>query len=128
MTVEELQLFANQLDTLPSKVDGRDAVTQLLKQVETFQIEAKRAMTNADIDIEDLNKIIENGSNLDVDLPELNELKLKAKRAQWLDDAKEIIDDPLSGSFDHIKSLIETGMELPPNPTVEKILGKDSGF
>ena len=67
------------------------------------------------------------GSNLDVDLPELNELKVKAKQHEWLDKAKDILEDPMADSFDHIKEVIEEGMELPPSPKVEKILGELSG-
>ena len=72
-------------------------------------------------------KVIETGSTLDVDLPELGELKAKAKQHEWLDEAKDILEDPMADSFDHIKEVIETGMELPPSPKVEKILGELTG-
>ena len=36
LTVEELQLFATQLETLPAKVEGREAVDGLLKQVNFY--------------------------------------------------------------------------------------------
>ena len=125
MTVEELQLFANQLDTLPAIVSGRDSVVQLLEQVEKFQESAKKLLNNKkNDDLDDLNKIIETGSGFDIDLPELEELKQKAKRVQWIQDAKDILDDPMAESFDHIKEILETGMELPPSPQVERILGK----
>jgi hypothetical protein len=68
------------------------------------------------------------GSNLDVDLPELTELKAKAKQHEWLEEANEIIEDPMADSFDHIKEVIERGMELPPSPKVEKILGELTGI
>ena len=60
-------------------------------------------------------------------MPELTELKAKAKQHEWLEEANEIIEDPMADSFDHIKEVIETGMELPPSPKVEKILGELSG-
>ena len=128
LTVEELQLFSNQLDTLPIKVSGKDCVTQLLEQVVKFQETAQKLLSNNKIeDLEEINKVIETGSNLDVDLPELNELKVKAKQHEWLDKAKDILEDPMADSFDHIKEVIEEGMELPPSPKVEKILGELSG-
>jgi hypothetical protein len=44
LTVEELQLFATQLQTLPVKVDGREAVEALLVQVEKFQTTAHKLL------------------------------------------------------------------------------------
>ena len=113
---------------MPAKVSGRDAVTQLLEQVEKFQEAAKKLLNKKSDDVEELNKVIETGSGLDVDLPELEELKHKSKRVQWLEDAKEVLDDPMAGSFQHIKDIIEAGMELPPSPQVERILGELSGL
>jgi len=129
LTVEELQLFSNQLDNIPIKVSGKDCVTQLLEQVVKFKETAQKLLTNNKLeDLEELKKVIETGSNLDVDLPELTELKAKAKQHEWLEEANEIIEDPMADSFDHIKEVIETGMELPPSPKVEKILGELSGL
>lgn len=128
LTVEELQLFANQLDTLPAKVSGRDTVIQLLEQVEKFQTAAKKLLSKNVEDVEELNKVIETGSGLDVDLPELEELKQKSKQVQWLDEAKDILEDPMSGPLENIKEILETGMELSPSPQVERILGELSGL
>jgi hypothetical protein len=44
LTVEELQLFATQLETLPAKVEGREAVESLLQQVDKFQTEANKLL------------------------------------------------------------------------------------
>ncbi len=129
LTVEELQLFSSQLDTLPVKVSGKECVTQLLDQVQKFQESANAMLSKSKSqDLEDLKKLIETGSALDVDLQELNDLKGKAKELEWLDEAKEIMDDPMGDSTDHIKQVIETGMELAPSPKVEKLLGELSGL
>ena len=62
LTVEELQLFSNQLDTLPIKVSGKDCVTQLLEQVVKFQETAQKLLSNNKIeDLEEINKVIETG-------------------------------------------------------------------
>ena len=64
----------------PIKVSGRDTVIQLLEQVEKFQTAAKKLLSKNVEDVEELNKVIETGSGLDVDLPELEELKQKSKQ------------------------------------------------
>ena len=64
------------------KVSGRDTVIQLLEQVEKFQTAAKKLLSQKTDDVEELNKVIETGSGLDVDLPELEELKQKSKQVK----------------------------------------------
>ena len=66
----------------PYKVSGRDTVIQLLEQVEKFQTAAKKLLSQKTDDVEELNKVIETGSGLDVDLPELEELKQKSKQVK----------------------------------------------
>lgn len=128
LTVEELQLFVTQLEALPARVTGRESVALLLEQVEKFQKTAQKLLKKDKVDAEELNKVIETGCSFDVDLQELNELKNKHKQVEWLEEAKEIIDDPLSGTFDHIKEVMDAGRELAPHPAVEKSLGEISGL
>ncbi len=128
LTVEELQLFATQLETLPAVVTGHEAVTQLLEQVEKFQAKAEKLINAKKVDADEISKCIEVGCSLDVDLGELDQLKAKLKQIEWLEEAKEILDDPLSGSFESIKEVLDAGMELGPHPEVEKALGEISGL
>jgi len=63
LTVEELQLFSNQLDTLPIKVSGKECVTQLLEQVVKFQETAQKLLSNNKIEdvensIKSLNQVL----------------------------------------------------------------------
>ena len=51
-----------------------------MEQVEKFQTAAKKLLSKNVEDVEELNKVIETGSGLDVDLPELEELKQKSKQ------------------------------------------------
>ena len=53
-----------------------------MEQVEKFQTAAKKLLSKNVEDVEELNKVIETGSGLDVDLPELEELKQKSKQVQ----------------------------------------------
>jgi hypothetical protein len=64
LTVEELQLFVTQLETLPARVTGCEAVTQLLEQVEKFQTSSQKFLCSSgdDHDIDELTKVIEFGS------------------------------------------------------------------
>lgn len=70
--------------------------------------------------------MIESASTLDVDLPELNKLKQKQKQTTWLLEVNELLED--GESFTNLKEYMETGMELPPHPAVERALGEISGL
>lgn len=128
LTVEELQLFANQLDTLPAKVSGHEAVTELISQVECFQKEAQKLLDSVKSDANELGKCIEVGVQLDVELPELNLLRSKHRQTEWLKEVNEILLDSANASFDQLKEAMESGTDLPPHPAVEKALGQISGL
>ena len=59
LTVEELQLFANQLEMLPAKVSGHVAVKELITQVESFQKDASKLLEMKKPDAKDIEKCVE---------------------------------------------------------------------
>ncbi len=128
LTVEELQLFANQLEMLPAKVQGHEAVSDLLEAVEGFQKDARKLLEMDSPDVKDMEKCVEVGGGLDVELPELATLKSRLKTAEWLDEVSEMLEDPHNSSFEQLKEAVETGTDLPPDPAVEKALGEISGL
>ena len=78
LTLEELQLFANQLETLPAKVTGHDGVAELLDNVASFQREAGRLLGRDSVEVEDIDKCLEKGEGLEIDLVELGQLKARS--------------------------------------------------
>jgi histone demethylase JARID1 len=120
LTVEELELFSNQLQTLPVKVQGHKAVEDLLKQVQEFKEGAHKLLARDisgkkladgkkpdktkgedkegedESDVEELSKdilkCIETGLNLDVDLEEMTELKIRQKQVDWLVEVEEFLE------------------------------------
>ena len=91
LTVEELQLFSSQLNSLPTKVSGHDAVQDLLDQVDRFKKDACKwldmdpnAAAKSDTASKDMNKCIEVGVSLDVELDELNDLKTRHQQGKNL--------------------------------------------
>lgn len=83
MTVEELQLFATQLQTLPAKVEGCEAVEALLVQVEKFQTDAHKLLEEEDPDGADIEACVDFGLSLDIELTELAQLKEKQKQVRF---------------------------------------------
>ena len=76
LTVEELQLFSNQLDNIPIKVSGKDCVTQLLEQVVKFKETAQKLLCNNKLeDLEELKKVIETGKIISRKISEIETFK-----------------------------------------------------
>ena len=144
LTLEELQLFANQLETLPAKVDtqycfrfmilfpvqvtGHDGVAELLDNVAKFQKEASKMLSKDVMDVEDIDKCLEKGEMLEIDLQELSQLKSKSDQLSWLEEVKEFMEDPGEVTVEASKQLEAAGMSLPPHPSVERGLAKLKGL
>jgi hypothetical protein len=47
---------------------------------------------------------------------------------EWLDEVKDVLEEPHAGAFERMKEVLEGGMELSPHPAVEKALGEISGL
>lgn len=77
-----MQLFATQLQTLPAKVDGHEAVEDLLQQVEKFQTEAHKLLEEEDPEATDIEACVDFGLSLDIELTELAQLKEKQKQVR----------------------------------------------
>ena len=138
LTVEELQLFAHQLNTLPTKVSGHEAVQDLLDQVDAFKKEARVFLamdlndaSKSESTVKDMNKCIEHGLSLDVDLEDLNDLKTRHQQVEWLEEISEYLEEDVqlsNASFDDLKDVLDAGKTLPSHPAIERALGQMSGL
>eukprot|EP00096_Caligus_rogercresseyi_P011047 TRINITY_DN422_c0_g1_i1.p1 TRINITY_DN422_c0_g1~~TRINITY_DN422_c0_g1_i1.p1 ORF type:complete len:1514 (+),score=534.84 TRINITY_DN422_c0_g1_i1:112-4653(+) len=154
LTIDELELFARQLVTLPAIVNGYEAVQELLSSVETFRKDVSDFLTpnneskskkkksgedNTDnngskASAEEIQTLLDRGLSFDVDLPELVILKNRLKEAEWLEEVQEILEENAEESFsagsnlEVLRRLLDSGAELPPQPSVEKALGELAGL
>ena len=128
LTLEELQLFSNQLETLPAKVTGHDGVAELLEKVAVFQKESARLLERDVVDVDDVEKCLEKGEQLEIDLQELTHLKAKSDQLTWLEEVKEFLEDPSEVTVEASKSLEAAGMSLPPHVSVERGLARLKGL
>jgi len=79
-----------------------------------------------------MNKCIEAGLNLDVELEELNELKTRHEQVEWLEEISDYLDDEVEfnspSSFDELRQVLDAGRKLPSHPAIERALGQISGL
>ena len=128
LTLEELQLFSNQLETLPAKVTGHDGVAELLEKVAVFQKETSRLLERDVVEVEEVDLCLEKGEQLEIDLQELTQLKAKSDQLTWLEEVKEFLEDPSEVTVEASKSLEAAGMSLPPHVSVERGLARLKGL
>jgi histone demethylase JARID1 len=75
LTVEELSLFYEQIESLPCTIKEGEGVKELLDRVKDFQKEAADLLSQEMPESRLLDKCVENGVGLDIELPEIPKLK-----------------------------------------------------
>lgn len=92
--------------------------------MEEFHERAQEAMLDEVPDSSKLQALIDLGSNLYVELPELPRLKQELLQARWLDEVRQTLSDPHKVTLDVMKKMIDSGVGLAPHHAVEKAMGE----
>ncbi|TMS02525.1 Lysine-specific demethylase 5A [Larimichthys crocea] len=71
-----------------------------------------------------LQALLDLGSGLDVELPELPRLKQELQQARWLDEVRVTLAEPHRVTLELMKRLIDSGVGLAPHHAVEKSHGR----
>uniref|UniRef100_A0A2K6F4N5 [histone H3]-trimethyl-L-lysine(4) demethylase n=1 Tax=Propithecus coquereli TaxID=379532 RepID=A0A2K6F4N5_PROCO len=124
LTVEELKAFVQQLFSLSCVISQARQVKNLLDDVEEFHERAQGAMMDETPDSSKLQMLIDMGSSLYVELPELPRLKQELQQARWLDEVRLTLSDPQQVTLDIMKKLIDSGVGLAPHHAVEKAMAE----
>ncbi|ESO91413.1 hypothetical protein LOTGIDRAFT_205701 [Lottia gigantea] len=124
LTYEELSGFYEQVEALPCKIKETKLIKELLNKVDEFQLEAQACLEAETPDSEKIEKLIEVGLTLDVDLHEIPKLRQVLLQAKWLDNVRLTLQDPPSVTLDIMRKMIEAGVSLTPHPAVEKAMSE----
>ena len=76
LTLNELREFVNQINNLPCIIKESSAIDKLMAQVESFRYDAKLVLNADDYNEKKVAELLEHAETMDVDLPEVNELRL----------------------------------------------------
>ncbi|XP_006002433.1 lysine-specific demethylase 5C isoform X2 [Latimeria chalumnae] len=126
LTVGELKEFLDQINGLPCVIGQVSAVKELLMKVEAFQSKAQAALKELPHDCSQLQDLQEQGEQLGVDVPELEQLRRQVQQTQWLDQVRETLAASSSSrvTLDVMRSLMESGCNVAQNPAVEKAMAE----
>ncbi|XP_076344166.1 lysine-specific demethylase 5A-like isoform X2 [Tachypleus tridentatus] len=122
ITVEELKIFYEQMCKLPCEIKERVLIKDMVEQVAQFEKEAKLLLDHELPDVKKLEKVLDNGLTLGVDLPHLLQLKHKLLQSHWLEDMKSSLSNPKKVTLETLRKLIDSGVNLPPHSSVEKAM------
>uniref|UniRef100_A0AAQ6AGD6 [histone H3]-trimethyl-L-lysine(4) demethylase n=1 Tax=Amphiprion ocellaris TaxID=80972 RepID=A0AAQ6AGD6_AMPOC len=109
---------------LSRKQRHRSANMDLLENVEDFHERAQVALSDEMPDSSKLQALLDLGSGLDVELPELPRLKQELQQARWLDEVHVTLAEPLRVTLELMKRLIDSGVGLAPHHAVEKAMAE----
>ncbi|XP_056879068.1 lysine-specific demethylase 5A isoform X1 [Takifugu flavidus] len=124
LTVDELKAFVDQLYRLPCIISQARQVKELLEKVEEFHERAQAALSDEMPDSSKLQALLDLGSGLDVELPELPRLKQELQQARWLDEVRVTLAEPHRFTLELMKRLIDSGVGLAPHHAVEKAMAE----
>ncbi|XP_037086816.1 lysine-specific demethylase 5A-like [Pollicipes pollicipes] len=129
LTVDELELFHEHIEQLACRIREQDDIRRLLDQVQEFQ---RRAVQLVEPELPppaaDIQACVDLGSQLDIELPEIIELRQRLSHAQWMEAVEEGLDGRRRLTLDGIAQLVETGRTLPPYHVVERAMGELQGL
>ncbi|KAH7937618.1 hypothetical protein HPB49_013660 [Dermacentor silvarum] len=148
LTLDELQVFYEQLCKLPCVIKESAMIRDLVDRVVDFQNSARDLLTLDEMgESWRLEKLLEAGLNLDMDLPEVPQLKQKVQQAQWLEEVQAtLLPQPQSETqsegqseaqpqgerdpptLDELRRLLAAGVAIPPHPVSERALAELQGL
>lgn len=69
-----------------------------------------------------LQAVLDEGSGLEVELPELDVLRQRLEQARWVEAVQQASKEPTSLSLERMRKLIDQGVGLEPHACVEKTM------
>ncbi|XP_052465672.1 lysine-specific demethylase 5B isoform X2 [Carassius gibelio] len=124
LTVEELRSFVNQLYDLPCSIRQTPFLKALLNRVEQFQQESSDLLAEDMPGSSALQRLLDEGASLDVELPQLAVLRQRLEQARWVEAVQEASDQPADLSLDCMRRLIDQGVGLAPHACVERTMAR----
>ncbi|KAG8196974.1 hypothetical protein JTE90_009028 [Oedothorax gibbosus] len=124
LPLEDLQLFNIQISTLPCEIKEAGLVKDLLDRAIAFQEDARAALSEERADSRRLEKCLEAGINLDIEVAEIMQLKQKLLQSHWLEEVRCALGDPTQVNLELLRGLLERGITIPPQPATEKVMAE----
>lgn len=126
LTIEELDLFVQEIDNLCCIIHEGNSVRELQQMGKEFVDMATKLLKEplSSVDEGAVEKLIDDGVSLCIELPQLKALKYLLEQVHWYNEVREMKDSDMKIGLDSIKKLLAQGLNILPNVTIEKELGE----
>ncbi|XP_022707998.1 lysine-specific demethylase 5B-like isoform X1 [Varroa jacobsoni] len=134
LTKEELAKFYQEMQTMQCTIKETSIIRGLMDNVENFCTQAEGFLKMDDFDesipLEKLKELTVRGESLDVELPQLTQLRHKMERVGWLRRVNRLLaarrnsEDAVEVSLQDIRGLLREGVNLAPHRNVESRAGQ----
>jgi len=124
LSLQELKDFVQQVQNLPCLIKESRLIDGLMAQVESFRFDAKTCLESDDYNQEKVTELLEHADNMEVELPEISDLKLELKAAKWLEHISEVLNQTDPISLDVIRGCVDQGIGLRKKQASEKPLSR----
>lgn len=130
LTMEELVLFCEEIDSLACILEEGKSVKELLQQTKQFVTDSSRLlnMPLTECTVQDLEKCLDQGNSLCIELPALRQVNQRLQQVMWLKDVKTLRKRIDVIGMDALRNLIQAGVQLPKNGVMEKELDELQGL
>ncbi|XP_027623670.1 lysine-specific demethylase 5C isoform X2 [Tupaia chinensis] len=122
VTLTQLQVLLEKIDSLPCTIPQIEAVKDVLEQVKAYQAEAREALASLHSSVGLLQSLLERGQQLGVEVPETHQLRQHIEQVQWLDEVKQSLAPAAQrGSLVIMQGLLVMGAKIASSPSVDKV-------
>ncbi|XP_057671911.1 lysine-specific demethylase 5 isoform X2 [Diorhabda carinulata] len=130
LTVEELTLFCEEIDSLACILEEAKSIRELLQQTKKFEEMSEKflALSLSECSIPELEACHSHGSGLCIELPNLRLVATRLKQCQWMQNVDNYKSKTDVMGLDAIRNFIQEGTSLPPHPELEEELSNLQGI
>ncbi|XP_062545101.1 lysine-specific demethylase 5 [Armigeres subalbatus] len=131
LTLEELDMFVNEINNLRCIIREGDSVRELQKIGKEWvkQVESALKARFKDSNIQQLTHLIDEGNSLCIELPQIVQLKDRLAQFKWYKQVRLLRENTIDRlSLDEIKRLLNEGMKILPHTVLEKELAELHGI
>lgn len=131
LTLEELDMFVNEINNLRCIIREGDSVRELQKIGKEWvkQVEGALKARFKDTNIQQLTHLIDEGNSLCIELPQIVHLKDRLTQYKWYKQVRLFRENTIDRmSLEEIKKMLEEGMKILPHTVLEKELAELHGI
>uniref|UniRef100_A0A2M3ZG99 [histone H3]-trimethyl-L-lysine(4) demethylase n=1 Tax=Anopheles braziliensis TaxID=58242 RepID=A0A2M3ZG99_9DIPT len=123
LTMDELELFINEINALRCVIREGDSVRELQRIGLEWLRQADKVLKLRfkDTNVQQLNQLIDEGSALCIELPQIIELRDRLSQYKWYRQVRTLRENPVDRlSLEELKKVVNEGMQIRPHTVLEK--------